>query len=330
MNAPLDAALVVDKPAGLTSHDVVARARRLLGERSIGHLGTLDPAATGVLPLLTGRMTRLARFFQNREKEYEGEVIFGFATSTYDAGGDPLGDPSAATARRLDRSDLLAALAPFRGRILQTPPPFSAKKVAGRRAYALARRGEVVTLAPVEVEIFELTLLDWRPAEDRAPARARLRVRCSSGAYVRSLAHDLGQALGVGAHLGRLRRARVGEFGLDRALDLTALAETAARFPRPADWERAESEPAAAWRRLLLSPRELLPEFPAVVAPPDAAARLLQGRGANLPEFSGAANARVFAPDGAFLAIARRLAGSLFRPEIVFPRAPAGGAQPAR
>ncbi|MGH9519748.1 MAG: tRNA pseudouridine(55) synthase TruB [Terriglobales bacterium] len=290
----MDGALIIDKPAGLTSHDVVARARRLLGERSVGHLGTLDPAATGVLPLLVGRLTRLAQFLQGRDKEYEGTIAFGFATSTYDAQGKPLG-PCAATLPALP--EIEAALAHFRGPIRQTPPPFSAKKIAGVRAYKLARRDLPVELKPVDVEIHEFQLRKWEAG------RLRIRVVCSSGTYVRSLAHDLGQALGVGAHLVELRRTRSGEFGIATAVALDQVARG-----NPAGWVR---------------PQALLPEFPNLVVPPETAAKLLQGRAANLAEFSPAERVKVFAAIGtaepALIAVARRLAGSLFQPQIVFP-----------
>lgn len=290
----MNGALIVDKPAGLTSHDVVARVRRLSGERSIGHLGTLDPGATGVLPLLLGRLTRLARFFESREKEYEGEIVFGQATTTYDAQGEAVGEPAA---RVPEPAAVEAALAGLRGRIQQVPPPFSAKKVDGQRAYQLARRQQPVRLAAVEVGVNEFTITAWEGA------RARFRVRCSSGTYVRSLAHDLGQRVGTGAHLGRLRRTRVGEFGLAVAVPLA----------------RLESFQAADWPAALVPARELLPEFPAVVAPREAVAKILQGRATNLPEFSSQPLIRVFAADAALLAIARRLAGSLFQPQVVFP-----------
>lgn len=304
----MDSALIIDKPAGMTSHDVVARVRRLLGERSIGHLGTLDPTATGVLPLLTGRLTRLAQFFQAREKEYEGEIIFGQATTTYDAAGDPLG-PAAARLPLLPEVEV--ALEAFRGRIAQQPPPFSAKKTAGRRAYTLARQNQPVHLEPVRVDVTEFTAL----ALDGA--RLHFRVRCSTGTYVRSLAHDLGQALGLGAHLGPLRRTRSGEFTLARAATLDQLASALAPGVAAASPDARAAALISAG--ILIPPTELLPEFPAVMASPDAAQRLRQGRTANLPEFSKTLTVRVFLPGGVLLAIARRVAGSLFQPQIVFP-----------
>ncbi len=193
----------MDKPAGWTSHDVVNKIRRIAGERSVGHLGTLDPLATGVLPLLVGRATRLAKFYGSSDKVYEATIRFGFATTTYDTEGDATTDAVSVT---LDREQLDGALAQFRGPISQVPPAFSAKKIRGVAAYKLARRDQVVELAPVNVEIHSLELL--RVSGDMV----ELRVHCSSGTYIRSLAHDLGQVLGCGAHLTVLRRTRSGEF----------------------------------------------------------------------------------------------------------------------
>lgn len=291
----LDGALIIDKPAGLTSHDVVARTRRLSGEASIGHLGTLDPAATGVLPLLLGRLTRLAQFYLAQEKEYQGEIRFGFATTTYDAQGEPVG---AVSERAPARDEIEAAMAAFRGRIQQVPPPYSAKKVNGVRAYRLAQADRPPVLSPVEVDIraFELLELEGQ--------RMQCRVVCSSGGYVRSLAHDLGQALGVGAHLSRLRRLRVGSFELAQSHTLEELAKLAE---------------TGAVGTALVPPLALLPDFPAVIAPADATAKLLQGRAVNLAEFSRAPLVRVFSPDQRMIAIGARVAGSLFRPKMVFP-----------
>jgi tRNA pseudouridine55 synthase len=218
-------ALVIDKPAGMTSHDVVAAARRALGTKRIGHTGTLDPLATGLLVLLVGRATRLSQFLVLDEKEYVADVRLGLSTPTYDAEGleagggeEPGGIRPQPDAAAIDR-----ALEAFRGTFLQTPPPFSAKKVAGRRAYEHARRQEPVELAPVQVTVRELERL---PSAD--PMRLRLRIVVSSGFYVRSLAHDLGQQLGCGAHLEALRRTRVGRFGLERAVTIDRMGEGAA------------------------------------------------------------------------------------------------------
>ena len=214
-----EGALVVDKPAGPTSHDVVATARRALGQPRVGHTGTLDPQATGVLPLLLGRATRLAQFLSTSRKSYEAHVRFGQATSSYDAAGDPIGPAQDIV---VDPARLELALDAFRGTFTQTPPAVSAKQVGGRRAYDLARADQPVTLAPVSVEVHELVLVDVQ-----GPT-AQLRVTCSAGFYVRALAHDLGIALGTGAHLAALRRTRSGAFTLEEAVSLDQLVQDAA------------------------------------------------------------------------------------------------------
>jgi tRNA pseudouridine55 synthase len=205
----VDGVLVVDKPGGPTSHDVVDRARRVLGTRRIGHTGTLDPFATGVLPLCLGRATRLARFLAAGEKTYRATVRLGFATTTDDATGESLGPPLDAA---VDEAVLRSALSAFVGTFDQVPPTFSAKQVAGRRAYELARRGEAVSRAAVPVTVHALELLA------RQDDRLEFEVRCSAGTYVRALARDLGERLGCGAHLAALRRTRSGGFGLEQAV----------------------------------------------------------------------------------------------------------------
>jgi len=225
----MDGLLVVDKPAGPTSHDVVARMRRVLGERRVGHTGTLDPRATGVLPLVVGRATRLARFLSACDKAYEAEIRLGIATDTYDAGGTPVG--ARHDGRWPSDEDIEQALKAFRGTLSQRPPVFSAKKVGGRRSYAAARAGsragpDVLPAATV-VTVHRLDLLSVEAD------RVRLRVECSAGFYVRSLAHDLGERLGVGAHLTALRRTRSGDLSLEEALPL-AVAERAPQTARGA------------------------------------------------------------------------------------------------
>jgi tRNA pseudouridine55 synthase len=215
----LDGAIVIDKPEGWTSHDVVGKARRITGEKKIGHLGTLDPIATGVLPLVLGRATRLAQFYTRSDKIYEGVIRFGWSTRTYDRAGEPTSEK---TEPQLDPAALERALESFRGEFLQTPPPVSAKKVEGRRAYQLARESVAVELAPVRVEVYELTLLDL------AGPLARVRAHCSGGSYLRSIAHDLGQALGCGAHLEDLRRLASGEFEIAQARTIAQLESLAA------------------------------------------------------------------------------------------------------
>ncbi len=247
-----DGGLVVDKPAGITSHDIVAMARRALTQSRIGHTGTLDPLATGVLPLLVGRATRLAQFLGADRKTYEATVRFGFATSTYDAQGTPVGAISAAP---IDPAQVEAALITFRGDIRQAPPAVSAKHVGGKRAYELARADVAVALEPVDVTVHDLELLGYRGSE------ARVRVTASAGFYVRSLAHDLGQILGCGAHLTSLRRTRSGSFSLDGAVS----AEMLATSPEVV---RAHLRPMAA----------LLPDLPIATVAPDGLDRLKHGR----------------------------------------------------
>jgi tRNA pseudouridine55 synthase len=224
--APYDGALVVDKPRGRTSHDVVEAARRILGFRQIGHLGTLDPLATGVLVLLLGRATRFAQFYAGRRKRYDCAFRFGFATDTYDADGTPLGPD---TNPHLDSNDLERLAAAFTGKLQQTPPPFSAKKIHGRPAHELARKRKPVELKPVEVEVFEFRLLGID-----GPL-ARFAVECATGTYIRSLAHEMGQQLAYGAHLAKIVRTAVGEFTLDHAISLDDFAR-AAQSGRAAEW----------------------------------------------------------------------------------------------
>jgi len=206
--------IVVDKPEGWTSHDVVGKARRIVGMKKIGHLGTLDPIATGVLPLVLGRATRLAQFYTRSDKIYEGVIRFGWSTVSYDRASERTSEK---TEPQLDRATLEQALERFRGEFMQTPPPVSAKKVEGRRAYQLTRESVAVELAPVPVEVYELTLLDL------TGPLARVRAHCSGGTYLRSIAHDLGQLLGCGAHLENLRRLASGEFEIAQARTIPQL-----------------------------------------------------------------------------------------------------------
>jgi tRNA pseudouridine55 synthase len=217
----VDGVLVVDKPAGPTSHDVVDRARRALRTRRIGHTGTLDPFATGVLVLCVGRATRLARFLSAADKEYRARVRLGFATTTDDLTGEPLGE-----ARPVEVSDaaLREALAGLVGSFDQVPPAFSARQVGGRRLYELARRGEAVARAATPVTVHALTLLG------REGDSLDLELRCSAGFYVRALARDLGERLGTGAHLAALRRTRSGVFSLEQSVAADELAGAAARL----------------------------------------------------------------------------------------------------
>lgn len=226
--------LVVDKPAGPTSHDVVAQCRRALGVRRIGHAGTLDPPATGVLVLGVGRATRLLRFLEAGEKEYVADVVFGASTTTQDAAGDVLDERDASA---VTEAVVGAVLDRFRGAIEQRPPMVSAVKVGGERLYRKARRGEDVERPARTVTIHELELISFDPG---VRARARLRVVCSKGTYIRTLGADIGEALGVGAHVGALRRTRVGAFGEDEAVvpdavggaSLRPMDHAVGRYPR--------------------------------------------------------------------------------------------------
>jgi tRNA pseudouridine55 synthase len=216
--ARFDGALVINKPQGKTSHDIVDAVRHLAGFRQIGHLGTLDPLATGVLVLLLGKATRMVRFYAGRRKRYLAGFHFGFATNTYDSEGTPEG-PEAAPV--LDCEVLQKLAAESLGRFEQIPPVFSAKKVHGRPAYELARKHQIVELKPVTVELFE-----YRLTEIDGPV-ARFSIECSSGTYIRSLAHDMGQKLGCGAHLSEITRTAVGEFSLEQAIGIEELAQAA-------------------------------------------------------------------------------------------------------
>jgi len=290
---PLNAVMVVDKPAGWTSHDVVAKARRILGERSIGHLGTLDPMATGVLPLVTGRMTRLAQFYTASEKAYEGTMRLGMATDTYDCDGEPVGSKQEV---HVTLEEIRAAAAGFLGQIQQVPPPFSAKKIQGVPAYKLARRKREVELEPVEVEVKEFVV------SGMSGEVADFRCRVSSGTYVRSLAHEIGQKLGVGAHLASLRRTAAGEFTMEQSHTLEQIAEAAAQG-------RLEE--------LCVHPRRVLPEIPAVTATDEDIAKIRNGRSVNLPEMSRSKWVKVFAGQSELVCLASRVAGTLFHPKVV-------------
>jgi tRNA pseudouridine55 synthase len=278
----------------MTSHDVVGRLRKITGERSVGHLGTLDPMATGVLPLVLGKFTRLAQYFSSAEKSYSGVIHFGFSTDTYDAEGEADG-PDVNPALTL--AQVRTSGSRFRGEMEQMPPAFSAKKIAGKPAYKLAREGKPVELktAIVRISSFEITGLEG--------AEASFTMSISAGGYVRSVAHEIGQDLGCGAHLSRLRRTQAGVFTLDEAYTLEELELLAG------DVEALEAR--------CVHPRSLLPEMPAVTGDAMALGRLRNGAQANLPEFSGAAMVKVFAGQRELVGIAKRVAGTLFQPVVV-------------
>lgn len=248
--------LNVNKPGGWTSHDVVARVRRIVGERQVGHAGSLDPLATGVLVVAVGRATRLVEYLTALPKVYHATIVFGIETDTWDADGRVVAeaDPSGLTL-----NGLLPLLDRFRGDIQQIPPMHSALKRGGQPLYRLARAGQTVALDPRPVRIERLEVLDWQPPN------LTLEVACSAGTYVRSLAHDLGQAAGTGAHLVALTRTAIGHFRLDEAVTLNALAD-------------------GDWRRWLIEPRWALRHLPAAMIDAQAVQELVYGRPIELPQ----------------------------------------------
>jgi len=317
--APFDGALVIDKPQGKTSHDVVDAVRHLAGFRQIGHLGTLDPLATGVLVLLLGRATRLVQFYSGRRKRYTAGFRFGFATDTYDSDGQAQGSDAAPT---LDRAVLEKLASDSVGRFQQIPPAFSAKKIKGRPAYELARKNEPVELKSVEVELFEFRL------KEIDGSIARFVIECSSGTYIRSLAHEMGQKLGCGAHLAEIERTAVGEFSLEQAVKLEELAQ-AARAGKFADY--------------LIRLENLLPNFPRVNVLPVVERRVRHGTKFNVmlaqlqPGRSepppGATSQldggeprpprlRVFSQQNSLIAIAEAVVPRTYQPIVVFEPLP--------
>jgi tRNA pseudouridine55 synthase len=299
----VDGVLVVHKPAGPTSHDIVAVVRRSLGLSRVGHTGTLDPNASGVLPLVLGQATRLAQYLTASEKEYEAIVRFGLETDTYDSAGKVVTDSGRSPAR----DDLVDALERFRGAYLQVPPVYSAKKIDGDRAYDLARRAKPVALAASAVVAHALELVSFDPP------LARLRLVSSPGFYVRSLAHDLGKALGTGAILQELVRSRSGTFALSMAVPLTDV------IAGPRERVRARVIPMEA----------LLPQLPAICLTAAGMRRMSHGQdlrpedwgGAPLIERHGEPLVRLLSPEGTLLGLAEpaKIPG-LLHPAVVFPR----------
>ncbi|MFQ5816713.1 MAG: tRNA pseudouridine(55) synthase TruB [Terriglobia bacterium] len=303
-------ALVINKSRGMTSHDVVARVRRLLHIRAVGHLGTLDPIATGVLPLLVGTATRLQRFYQGRRKCYLGTIRFGFATDTYDADGEPLGPD---TAPALERAVLEPLVRQFVGKFQQVPPCYSAKKVGGIAAYELARKKKRFTLAAIAAEVYRFDLLAVEGS------RARFEIECAAGTYIRTLAHDLGQRLGPGAHLVEICRTAAGEFTLELAVTLEEL------------------EPAlqsSARDRVLIPLDRLLPDLPRAVVGAAVERKLRHGGKIELseaqiepPEMVSAIDSckwspyrlRVFNQERKLIAIAQAVVPRIFQPIVVLP-----------
>jgi tRNA pseudouridine55 synthase len=317
--APFDGALVVNKPQGRTSHDIVDAVRHLAGFRQIGHLGTLDPLATGVLVLLLGKATRLVRFYAGRRKRYTAGFRFGYATNTYDSEGTAQG-PDASQV--LDRELLERLAAESIGRSEQMPPIFSAKKVHGRPAYELARKNQAVELRPVAIELFEYRLL-----EIEGPL-ARFSIECSSGTYIRSLAHEMGQKLGCGAHLSEICRTAVGEFSFDQAIEMEELAQAAGE---------------GKFQSCLISLENLLPDYPRANVLPVLEKRIRHGAKFNvlvsqiqpgrveLPpgsttqldgEATPVPRLRVFSQQNKLIAIAQAVVPRTYQPIVVFDPLP--------
>ena len=274
----MDGVLIIDKPARMTSHDVVARTRTIIGERRIGHTGTLDPFATGVLVLLIGRATRLAQFLSNAEKEYEATIRLGQATDT----GDITGTPVVAHIDRdriagLQPEEIETAIASLRGEIDQVPPMYSAKKIGGKKLYEHARRGEHVDREPIRVTISEIEAIfhdrQFLAISDDGSADLCARVVCSAGTYVRALAEDLGKKLGIGAHLAALRRTRAGRFKADDAISLEELAE------------RVRSNTL---KEILISPNDAVSHLPLIDLSNEDAQRTLHGTDYQLDETQAA------------------------------------------
>jgi tRNA pseudouridine55 synthase len=261
----MQGAIVIDKPAGLTSHDVVARARKIIGERRIGHTGTLDPFATGVLVLLVGAATRLGQFLAGAEKEYEAIFHLGFETDTGDSTGTKIESlPKAQGPRRFGKEEIEAALAALRGAISQTPPMYSAKKIGGRKLYEFAREGVEIERNPVAVDILEFEALTSGELtlENDGTVDLPVRVVCSAGTYIRTLAEDFGKKLGIGAHVRELRRTRAGRFTVEHAITIERLAELTA---------------AGALAQVLISPDETISHLPFVQLSEAAAIRIRNG-----------------------------------------------------
>ncbi len=293
----MDGLLVLDKPAGWTSHDAVNKVRRLAATTKVGHLGTLDPLATGVLPLVIGRATRLAQFFGKSRKSYDAVIRFGQATDTYDADGEPVGEPQTPG---FDRSAIEGWIESLRGDLMQTPPSVSAKKVNGTPAYKLARKKIAVELAAVPVTVFRFEITAF------ALPDVAVSVECSAGTYIRSLAHELGLRAGCGAHLAKLVRTRSGDFTLDQALTMDQLRVLA---------EQARLE------EVLIPASDLLPEFPAEPVDEITASQIRQGRDFRVSPFRDRGDAqyvRAIGPDGRFVALGEVTVPNVYHPVLVF------------
>lgn len=300
----MNGVLVIDKPAGFTSHDVVGKMRRILKTRSVGHTGTLDPFATGVLVVLIGKATRLAQFLDKAEKEYLATIQFGYETDT----GDRTGEPKSQISNfkfEIKKEEIENALTKFRGEIWQTPPMYSAKKVQGKKLYELARKGEEIERQAVKINISELEIA--KDQRSKVKDQLEIRVVCSAGSYIRVLAEDIGKALETGAHLAELRRTRAGNFRLEQAVTLEELEQLAAD-------NKAQD--------VLVSPAEAVAHLPLVVLSAEDAKRALNGIKIRPKDEKFVANqsVRMCDEEGALIAIAvfdENL--QLLQPRIVLP-----------
>lgn len=303
---PIHGVLVLDKPAGPTSHDMVVELRRIFSGSKVGHIGTLDPFATGVLPLCVGKATRLAQYLGEGSKTYEAEIRFGFATETGDWTGKPVSEPVSV---QLQSGQVEALLARFDGTFLQKPPLFSAQKIRGVPLYRYARQGKPVEAVPREVTVYEISVIRWENS------RCWLHIQCSPGTYIRSIAADLGAALGCGAHLGSLRRTQAGEFGLSHAVD-------SAWFGQDVDRERLVQR--------VIPMESLLSGFPKLVLDEEGVRRIGHGAAVrsshveDLHEWAGLQagsvppTVRLFSPAGQLAAVARA-ESALPAPSLVSP-----------
>ena len=278
----MDGIFIIDKPAGMTSHDVVNTIRSGLSVAKAGHLGTLDPMATGVLPVPVGKATRFGRFIPNSPKEYIGEIRFGFSTNTYDREGTPTSEEHLLLNSAKDVEGVIRSLT---GKLSQIPPPFSAKKIGGVPSYKLARQNRPVQIAPIQVEVYEFEMLRFEPPV------ITVRVVCSPGTYVRSLAHDLGRTLGSGAHLTALRRTRSGDFRLEHAVPL----------------QRVSASDLIPMSRLLES-------WPRIEVSGAEEMRVMHGN--QIPGDADAEFARIFNKKGEFIAVAA-VENGWVRPRLV-------------
>lgn len=287
-----DGVVVVNKPGNWTSHDVVAKMRGIAGTKRVGHLGTLDPLATGVLPVMIGNVTRLAQFWEKSEKVYDAAVRFGYSTTTYDCEGELVGDKTEVTVTAELLEPLLATM---RGPIQQVPPPVSAKKINGVPAYKLARKNIVVELKAVPVEIHELTLVLVEGS------LARLHVRCSAGTYIRTIAHELGQMIGCGAHIEELVRVRSGPFRMEQAKTLEELQ-------------------GGGLAKALVPADELLPQFPSVYVDELTVRHIRQGRDFHVSPFRiglDVEHVKAISPEGKLVAIGKIVLPHVYHPMVV-------------